>query len=614
MAKAFTPEELLNLVADDEVERVAEVLGVDLGAHGARQTLLEAARRLPRSAILSALLRANTATIRMLGDIIRFLELQGVKLRTTGIVLSLFDGTTACEHHFGPQVAGLLADFSPLRLDQRLLTNWEDVIARWESDFSPWIDAALREGEPTSCLKWNKRQISMAAMGYPVPVPYERVVSIREDALHLLFGIWRTLSYLIFKLDPLGRGQEVPPFAQRLLDRIKKASEQVDWTVDKMRQDSDVWTNVNWRTETDPWDQTSSQEALFFPDCVGNQDEWKNWIRFVEDVLLLANRLSAVGVADLISLEILRDRPRVYEVWVLTQVMGLYTMNGYKLALCSLRNGDTPVWWLNYSRAADPVCRISSHSEAWHLYYQLFLTGSEGANMPDIALVSADASPPPAFWILDPKYSERGAYSKAHYAEVGKRYKTQFRARFVWVCEYFRRLDVAPQAELELAGGVRLLTDVAPDGLGLARLRRELAEVHGWTVKGLLLAIDRSDSFSTTLAELKGEIATLSSSADIAFVFADRATAVKTGGDEDLFWAEIQNAPVGGGTKLAPLVTAVKAHCSGDAGSVLVILTDQQFQDDTLRLWAELRELCTDIKIVGSRNEATELLNTVGRR
>ncbi len=125
-------------------------------------------------------------------------------------------------------------------------------------------------------------------------------------------------------------------------------------------------------------------------------------------------------------------------------------------------------------------------------------SGKSRDEMPDIALMPSRQPQDTPLWIMDPKHSERRAYSLSNYSEVGKRHQSVFSALRTWVVEFYPRPDLGIENPRVIDEGVELVRDVSPDGAGSTYLINELHKLHG-RPRQTVAMIDCSRSYEKSL-------------------------------------------------------------------------------------------------------------------
>ena len=577
------PVELLKLIPDQELESFAKLLGHELTYPNSRQDLADKIRNHSRSKVLSALIDISGVWLTMMRDIVGFLEGCHVTMRTTGCVLFLPINGEETQLYLTPQISDLLARFDTSTLTPKTTSDWDEALSALHG-LDSWLGYIVQDSEPRRHRKLSNRKVLRAAMGGPVRDLYDREVRVDTQALEKMFSLWRTLDYLNFKLDEIGDHPSLPEAVKDLKDEVSQWSSRFGEHIEQMSYDQEVMYEVDRALErTDPWSESWTTEELFDSDCWRHDREWDDWVRFIEDVLSLANLERSSGIADLLRLDLLKDRPRLFEVWCMSQILSWYRAWGYAVELESVKAGDPPVWNLNYSRASEPVARIECGATRWWFFYQLFRAGADRANMPDLALLSSRDPASDVIWIADPKYSEARSYSLKDYIEVAERYRDTFQPQHVWICEYFARRNWFKGACYEHRDRFSILLEVQPEGEGTRLLRQELRDVHNFSANGFVLAVDCSGSFVDKLPQLEQELQLLSGRATAVFCFADVAKEISGANPITLDVIQTEGTSLGGGTLLGPLVAALENFRVKDPSlTELLLVTDGSFSDGSL--------------------------------
>lgn len=591
------PVELLKLIPDRELESFAKVLGYELADPNSRKELADKIRSHSRSKIVSALIAVNGVWLTMMRDIVGFLERCNVSMRTTGCVLSLPINGEETKLYLTPQVSDLLARFDASTLTPKTTSDWDEALSTLHG-LEAWLGYIAQEGEPRRYKRLSNRKVLRAAMGQPVHDLYDRKVQIDAQTFEKMFSLWRTLDYLNFKLNEIGDQPFLPEEVKDLKYELSQWSSRFGEHIEEMSYDHEVWSEISRSVNrTDPWSKSWTAKELFDSDCWRDDPDWDDWVRFVEDVLSIANLERSSGIADVLRLDLLKDRPRLFEVWCMAQILSWYRSWGCVVELESVKADNPPVWNLNYSRASEPVARIEYGGVRWWFFYQLFRTGTDRSNMPDLALLGGRDPASDVIWIADPKYSEAGGYNRKDYIEVAERYRDTFQPQHVWICEYFARRNWFGGACYERGDRFTLLSEVHPKGEGTRLLRQELGDVHNFSSNELILAIDCSGSFVDKLPQLEQELQLLSGRATAVFCFADVAKEISGSNPISLDIIQSEGKSLGGGTLLGPLVSALESLQIVDPSRTgLVLVTDGAFADSSNELSARLEKIFANVE------------------
>jgi hypothetical protein len=610
MVTNLNPEDVLKLVADTELQEFCKLLDIEESMATQRNELANKLTTCSRTRILSALISVNGIWIRMMRDILRHLEQHGVSFRTTGCLLTLplNDKDTRC--YLSPQVADLIATFDPATYKAKSFPDWEQAESKWHNDLRYWIQEIIEDGKPDQ--RDQERDIVDVYMELRTSghfEMYEDVVEVDREGINRVFSLWRTLDYLADKLALID-GSNYPTIAVRLSNEVTQFAHNLGREINNWIGDREISYEIKrYVANTKSWSNSWEKRDLFNDQWWQHDRRWDKWKLFVEDVLSLATLESSPELSDLLRLDLLKDRPRLFEVWCMCQILSTYSAMGCIVELQSLTLGKQPLWNLNYSRASEPVARISSDSSQWWLFFQLFQKGPSRANMPDLALLRGRQSSSDVIWIADPKYSEAGGYSRADYLEVAERYRDTFKAEHVWICEFFDRREWFNGACSEKGDRVSILTEVQPQGEGARLLNRELRLLHGFPSQQLILAIDCSGSFSDTLSRMAVKLEAVLAVAEAVVCFADSATEI-SGRD----FAAVQDAAktIGEGTCLSPLVSTLRALSARARGTDLVLISDEGFSDSSDALRNELEGLFANIETARDEDSLRKLAGALG--
>jgi len=560
--------------------------------------------------VVSALLTVNGVWITMMRDVVRFLETCGVSMRTTGCVLILpIDGGES-KSFLSPQVADMIARFDAAARRRKTGRDWSDSLSTFHR-LEWWIRQTAQDGLPSKYDVFDDGIMHKIALGLVEAEEdlYRQEVRVDPLASEKMFSLWRSLDYLSAKLSAIG-DRPSDPAARELKDVLSQCALQLSQHIERLSYDYDLWDELTRYVNPEPWSETWSTEEIFKGDCWRYDEHWDEWVRFIEDVLSIAEFEKSPEVADLLRLDLLKDRPRLFEVWCMSRILSWYRSWRCAVELESIKADDPPVWNLNYSKASEPVARVEHGADRWWFFFQLFRTGGERANMPDLALLTGRDPSSDVIWIADPKYSEAGGYDHHDYLEVAERYRDAFHTRRVWICEFFARRDWFGGASYEHGDRVSILTEVQPKGEGSRLLRRELRQVHGFSSKEFVLAIDCSGSFIDNLPSLEPEIVALSNRAAAILCFAGTAKEIDPE-SVDLAAMRSESESLVGGTLLGPLVSELESLSSIDSCTELILVTDGGFSDHSSALSDKLGRIFSNVEQVA---DAASLARVVAER
>ena len=611
MATKLKPDDLLKLIADDELPAFCKLLGIKYVEELQRKELAQKIESCSRTNVFSALISVNGIWIHMMRDILMFLEQHGVSFRTTGCLftLPLDNKDTLCE--LSPQLSDFIANFDESTYKAKSYSDWDSIEVKWRDDLNYWIQQVIRNGEPYSRNRQRDIvRVYLESRTSGRAQMYEKVVEVDRTKINQVFSLWRTLAYLANKLKPIDESN-YPSIVVELADEIISLARELESKINNWMWDSDISYKINsYVDNTESYSDSCETQELFNDEWWQYDDQWDEWRLFVEDILTLAKLESSCELSDLLRLETLKDRPRLFEVWCMSLILKSYSTMGCKVELQSLKLGENPIWNLNYSRASEPVARIELNDNKWWLFFQLFQKGPSRANMPDLALLYDRTPDSDVIWIADPKYSEKGGYCHADYQEVAERYRDTFKAEHVWICEFFDRRNWFAGACSKKDNKFSILSEFQPNGEGLQVLNRELRQLHNFPLCKLVLAIDCSGSFIGNLQHLEMEIVTFLNVADVIICFADSTIEIS-----DRSFASLQNSAkmLGGGTYLAPLISTLRVLPLRDSTVTdLILISDDGFSDSTDEMRSDLKKLFSHVNTVNDEISMRKIATIYG--
>ena len=572
--KIWTRQEFLDLLDDDDVAELWKRWALPPADPKRRDAteFLEAVKARSTTTLVQEVLALRTATLQMLGDVLAFLIGQNTAARTTGSLLVL-DGVA-----IGPQQVEAALKWSARAPGRHATETWEMLRNRFSDDIEPLFDKIRRYGDvDISRREEDVVDVAIRTMtggsphiGRTVTVEYDKDgLNLREEYLEKLAHLSECLQ---------GLKQDVP-------------SEDAGWLVSEIEE----------LTRTEKAALNESHRAIQLADDVSNplgyhditDEDHEEWKRFVEDVLFLSDVEASTSVVDVLRLDLFRNRPQLYELWILVTIINFLRHRGHAVELLALATSAEGRlhWNLNYAKASQPVAKFVNHLDGStsFLFYQLFRSGSSRDAMPDIALLPSALPNDRPIWVADPKHSERRGYSPRDYETVARRYHATFQPLHTWIIEYY------PGADVLFDKGVELLTEVAPGRPGLAKFIARLREVHG-TPAEVMAVIDVSGSFERKFDKVRADLATRLAAGEAlsneAIWFSDNAM-LSSGIIQALQNGTLSRPPdiVSAGTRFEPVVELLKRlRAEGRAPVELRIYTDGGFADVTMEsALAEIR-------------------------
>jgi len=174
------------------------------------------------------------------------------------------------------------------------------------------------------------------------------------------------------------------------------------------------------------------------------------------------------GFRNFVRSEFWFQRWRIYELWILCRVIRGAQRQGGSIELQGVRDG---VWQVKYGRATDPCAILHFPRGRVELYYQLYRANSQGADMPDLALLSPDGG---AIVVIDPKHGL--SYKRSEFERVLLRYTGGFAADLTAIVNYFP-MPTYPYEQFIVAGRHALLaSDVRPGSTPAERLELRVTD------------------------------------------------------------------------------------------------------------------------------------------
>lgn len=611
--KRLSRDEFLDLLDDEDVEALWKLWNLPPAISMSKKApvFVAAVEKRSHTSLLQDALSLGTPTLHMLRDLLTFLDGHHAALRTTGSLVVLND-----EFDIAPQQVDTALKWSAKKLRRHPTHTWEEIETQIRDEITPLFRKIDTYGEVRIDEdEEDPGEIYMGAItgsGFPgskVTVFCDvKGFRAREEYIAKLAALQQ-------KLAPIYNfGANTP--AQRTISVIEGLLREEQG---RFYEDQD---KINRSDRERYW---SSRTRL-------TEEDREAWKRFEEAVLFLAEIEESSEIVDLLRMDLFRNRPQLYELWIVVAILGFMRRAGYGVELLGLRTTESgrTVWNLNYSKSQTPIARLLRRSDGtkYYLFYQLFRTGTKRANMPDIALMPSGRATDRPVWIMDPKHSERRSYSLADYRDVGQRYQTTFRPRRTWLVEYYPRPDLGPKNPLDLSearpagawrralrlltqqtpigpGEAELIRDVAPEGLGYASLLNRLMEFHGYPATTMVV-IDLSSSFAANLPRVKDDLRELLAqgvvlSQDIIW-FADKATSI-SGYLDDLERGVLEPpAGLGGATLFGPALELLLSRArDGSEVQSLRIYTDGGFTDISIDDARERLTQYGDVKVVDFR-------------
>jgi hypothetical protein len=462
---------VIDLLDDSERQSAAERLGLAIDATADR--LAELLAGSSRTETLRVLLAAAPEVVDMLKDIAGCLEQHGVSARTTGFILALEGSVSRTSIDLSAQEIDLVCSW-PTRLEEFEAEPFAQLRRDWRSISALWSELVYN-AYPRRC----RRPPDLVRS-------YIRGQSIRQPSYDATDrGARLVLSHL---LDRLMRTIEV-------LERIAADARTADLKMLLKALQHHRREALTALRAGRPVRATESRELPRRLKAHRRLD--RRLTRFEEDVRALA-MLNEDAAQDLLRYDLWRNRPQLFEVWILTSILDWLARRGYDVELLEVTTmpGGRQCWHLSYANATHPCARISGEGHTFYVFYQLRRKGEKGGadDMPDISLLTDPLPEHNAIWVIDPKHSARKAYRLADYRATGIRYVKSFDAKLAIIAEHYPRADLPEGNPYRLGDRALLAKDVRPRGEGLPMVLAELETFHP-VLQRTVLCIDMSSSF-----------------------------------------------------------------------------------------------------------------------
>jgi hypothetical protein len=174
----------------------------------------------------------------------------------------------------------------------------------------------------------------------------------------------------------------------------------------------------------------------------------------------------AAGLGDFLRTEFWLQRWRIYEIWVLVEVLRALGVAGGRVTLLGVSNS---AWSIPYGNSQTPTATISFPQGDLRLYYQWRPQGTDGTNMPDIAVTDTADN---ALLILDPKHGR--SYGRTKVARTLNRYASAFDAPLTGVVNYYPMPRYGYENPAMSSDRKLLASDISPGSANAQRLKEAM--------------------------------------------------------------------------------------------------------------------------------------------
>jgi hypothetical protein len=559
----------------DDSERAGAAGRLGLATDATADAVSECLMASSRTDTLRALLGAAPDVVDMLKDIARCLEQHGVSARTTGFILALEGSASMASVDLSAQEIDIACSW-PTRLEEFEAEPFAQLRRDWKAISVLWSELVC-EMYPSRSRR-SRDQIRAYVRGQPIRRPAYDTADrgTRLVLAHLLDRLVRTIE---------------------VLERI---------ATDARTADLEILLSVLQRHRRAALTALrAGRPAVRSRELQRRLTEHRridqSLTRFEEDVRALAV-LNEAAVQDLLRFELWRNRPQLFEIWILTSILHWMGQRGYDVELLEVTAtvGGRQCWHLSYANARRPCARISGQGRTFYLFYQLRRQGEkDGAHdMPDISLLTGPLPEDTAIWVIDPKHSARRAYRLANYRATATRYVKSFGAELALIAEHYPREDLPEGNPYVLGDRALLAKDVRPRGEGLPIILAELETFHP-ALQRTVLCIDMSSSFdgrrTAALEAFRSTIAEDGATLADAFVWFAGSACEAAGAAALVARAVMPEPPaLDPGTSLEALIDVLRPLVSPGITRVAVV-GDGEFDDAA---WQGVLESSLEVSVV----------------
>jgi hypothetical protein len=472
---------LLRLMTEPEKEDFRADFCIAQGASD--DELMERLEGLPRYEAVRAFLRAAEATLILLKEVFEILQSFGIATKTTGCVFVLANPANPAEQTelvFAQQTVGAVCSWSPNRKWSKISGSLADIRSKWIR-LKPILQTLLQRAEP----KHRRGEIDLVESAMQRRAIFEPDRHhVDSDAQWVLHHFADRIQQMVERLDLIPRAT-CPPELTSILRDVRPLAKDVDHCLN------------------DPQDRHRSPRRYPINNppaqsTIARHTSWRfaeEWDKFLEDLYSLSDLIHGDDIVDMLQIDLWSARPQLFEIWVLLTLLRWIRQRGYSVEFLRTeeRGKDAPFRWnLSYAKDSTPCAIVrDSKSVEQFVFFQLYRPSGD---MPDISLLEGSDPSSDAIWSVDPKHSEKEAYSLSDYGKTATRYRDSFGAELSLIVEYFARPELGPNP-IQFGHRAKMIRDCRPDGKGLPILFSELAKFHP-ALERVLICIDFSDSFS----------------------------------------------------------------------------------------------------------------------
>ncbi len=469
---------------------------------------------LAQTTLLQDIMNCKTDSVEMLKDVFSFLETEEMSIRTTGFILSLEK-----EYSVSPQAINLAVNWNNADMNNGEDKSWGDILTHFKLKIKPIIQHLSDKAKPQTISE-------TPSLG---DIDIRDMVEAKKDAIFsgepFQFKERKTLKYNNAFLDKFHLYiKELSGLSNNLTVNDNGCDSERNQLAIHLNQTSNFYRKTITEYNSQITRAVHKQEDRYSANNLLNHSQLNAWNFFIETILFKLKKAENETVSDLFKIAIFRNRPQLYEIWILTTVLHYYKTKGFIIEILSKSfNNEKAKWKINFSKSSSPIASIASTgmTAKYFLFYQLFRKGEKRAEMPDIALLPSINSTATPLWIIDPKHSKSG-YTIRYYEEVATRYQYVFNPTVSLISEYYPR-EISNPFTLKENSNTLLYTDVSPKGDGKGKLMEKLYATHGFRTT---VVIDISSSYINEEQNIKEKIKRSIGAGvvftDYYFLFADK--------------------------------------------------------------------------------------------
>jgi hypothetical protein len=555
-----------------EPESVAFRTELGLAEDSTDHDVANALGSLPRYDAVRILLRASDSTLLLLRDVFESLDSFGLSTRTTGCVFVLANPANPAERRevaFSQQTVSTICSWSLRKNWNRLSASLQSLQSKWH-DFEAMWQHLLNEAEPRS----RRGRLDPVKSFIQQRLVYDDRDDTDKNAQIVLFHFYARVQQMADRLVEIPSTRR-PLELETILQDVRNLERAVDERVGHH-------VGVAHQCEDDP--SNAPDECTLYRYV--SPEFTKDFDKFFEDIYLLSDLIRGEELADMLRINLWSSRPQLFEVWVMLKLLRWLRGRGYDIEILKtdIAGQNAPFRWnLSYSKDSMPcaVVRDRQTRVERFMFYQLYRPTGD---MPDISLLEGANPSSPPVWSVDPKHSERGAYSLADYQETAERYRDSFGAKLSLIVEYFDRPGMGEANPIAFDSSAKLIRSCRPEAPGMLLLMSELAPFHP-TKEQALVCIDFSSSFSANrngaLERMRQQFASRVSNtiASECICFAGNTTIVSNFNEWQSAITKTLAEPDGlvDGTASGPLIQAIAEFTRRIPVTELFLITDGEF-------------------------------------